>query len=154
RRVIAELVEDLVHLERSEDRFDEHGRADRAVRNSDELLRADEDVVPEPRFEMRLHLRQIEIWTGAAHEQLFRVVKKVEREIEDRSADWFSIDEEMLLDEMPSARTYEQRRRLFVERVLLRAAGKCDRATHGVVKIDVTFEAVRPRRRVRVFEVG
>ena len=34
RRVIAKLIEDLVHLERGQNRFDQHRRADRAARNT------------------------------------------------------------------------------------------------------------------------
>ena len=33
-RVLAQLVEDLVHLERGEDRLDQDGRADRAARDA------------------------------------------------------------------------------------------------------------------------
>src|SRR5215212_5083964 len=82
RAVIAQLPENLVHLERGEDRFDEHRRADGAVRNAELLLRADEDVVPEARLEVRLHLRQIKVRAGAARELFGRVVKKEEAEIE------------------------------------------------------------------------
>ena len=54
---------------------------------------------------------------------------------------------------MPSARTDQQRRRLLVQRVLLRAAVERDRAAHRVAQIELPFDVVRPRRRVRVFEV-
>ena len=64
--VVAQLVEDLVHLERGEDGLDQHGGADGAARDAELVLRADEDVVPEARFEVALHLGQIEVGAGAA----------------------------------------------------------------------------------------
>ena len=60
-RVLAELVEDLVHLERREDRLDEDGRLDRPARDPDPVLREAEDVVPEPRLEVALELREVEV---------------------------------------------------------------------------------------------
>ena len=52
-RVVAQLVEDLVHLERGEDRLDQHRRADRAARHAERSCAMHEDVVPEPRLEVR-----------------------------------------------------------------------------------------------------
>ena len=60
-RVLAQLVEDLVHLERGEDGLDQDGGADGAARDAERVLRVDEHVVPEPRFEMALELRQVEV---------------------------------------------------------------------------------------------
>ena len=60
-RVLAQLVEDLVHLERGEDRLDQDGRLDRPLRDAEPLLREGEDVVPEPRLEVRLELREVEV---------------------------------------------------------------------------------------------
>jgi len=57
----AELVEDLVHLEGGEDGFDEDGGADGALGDVEELLGADEDVIPEAGFEVRLELGEIEV---------------------------------------------------------------------------------------------
>ena len=65
RRVRPELVEDLVHLERREDRLDQHRRAHRAARNPERVLRQLEHAVPQPRLAMRLELRQIEVRPAA-----------------------------------------------------------------------------------------
>ena len=59
--VLAQLVEDLVHLEGGEDRLDQDGRLDRPVLDAEALLRPGEDVVPEPRLEVRLELREVEV---------------------------------------------------------------------------------------------
>ena len=54
--MLAKLVEDLVHLECRGERLDQDRRFDRAARDAEELLRPDEDVVPESRFMMALEL--------------------------------------------------------------------------------------------------
>ena len=59
--MLSQLVEDLVHLERSQDRLDEDGGTDRPARNPQLLLREDKDVVPQTRFEVRLELGQVEV---------------------------------------------------------------------------------------------
>ncbi len=53
RGMLAQLVQDLVHLERGEDRLDQDGRPDRAARDPERRLGVDEDVVPEPRLVVR-----------------------------------------------------------------------------------------------------
>jgi hypothetical protein len=50
--VLAQLVEDLLHLERRGQRLDEHRGADGAPRDANELLGADEDIVPESGLEV------------------------------------------------------------------------------------------------------
>ena len=82
--MVAQLVEDLVHLERREDRLDQHRRADRAARQAERVLGEREDVVPEPRLEVALELRQVEVRAGAAVELLARVVEDDEAEVEER----------------------------------------------------------------------
>src|SRR5207237_4012220 len=82
RRMLTQLVEDLVHLERGEDRLDEDRRTDRSARDRQRVLRKQEHVVPEPRLEVRFELRQVEVWPGTAVVQLAGVVEEVEREVE------------------------------------------------------------------------
>src|ERR687884_115509 len=43
--------------------------------------------IPQARLEMRLHLRQIEVRTLAARQQLLRVVEEEQREVEDAAGD-------------------------------------------------------------------
>jgi hypothetical protein len=63
--VLAELIEDLVHLERERDDLHEDRRLDRAARDVELVLRPLEDLVPEPRLAMALELRQVEVRTRA-----------------------------------------------------------------------------------------
>ena len=82
-RVLAQLVEDLVHLEGGEDRLDEDGGADGAPREPRSLLDHQEDVVPEARLEVALELGQVEVRPRALGQQGRGVVEHVEREVED-----------------------------------------------------------------------
>ena len=70
--------------------------ADRAARDAELALRGDEDVVPEPRLEVRLHLGEVEVRARAASDQLFRVVEEVEREVEQAGRGRMAVDEQML----------------------------------------------------------
>ena len=80
--MLAQLVKNFVHLERGRNRFDQHRRANRPLRNAELVLREFENVVPDARLEMALHFRQVKIRTASARDQFLRVVKKVETEIE------------------------------------------------------------------------
>ena len=60
-----------------------HGCLDGAARDAEVFLCAEEDVVPEAGFEMRLHFGEIEVRAGAARDELFGVVEEIEGEVED-----------------------------------------------------------------------
>ena len=148
-RVLAQLVEDLVHLERGEDRLDQDGRLDRPLRHAEPLLRPDEDVVPEPRLQVRLELRQVEPRAAAVV-----VAEEVEAEVEQARRHRRAVDLEVPLLQVPAARPHEQGRRLLVQAVLLLAGVELDRAVERVRQVDLALDAVLPGRRVRVLEVG
>ena len=82
-RVVAELVQDLLHLERREDRLDEDGRLDRPARDPEVVLGEAEDVVPESRLEVALELREVEVRPGSALEQPLGVPREVDAEVEE-----------------------------------------------------------------------
>ena len=90
--VVAHFIEDLVHLERSGQRLDQDRRLDRALGQPQLLLGVGEDVVPEPRFEMALQLRQVEAGRRALGHDRLGVVEDVEAEIEQRCRHRLAID--------------------------------------------------------------
>ena len=69
RGVVAQLVQDLVHLERRGQRLDQHGGPDRAAVEPERVLGERERVVPQPRLQVRLQLGQVEERAGAALQQ-------------------------------------------------------------------------------------
>src|SRR5438477_2033507 len=106
-RVIAQLVENLVHLKGRRDGFNEDGCTNRSARNSNLILHEIEDVVPYPRLDVALHFWQIKIWTGAAIDQLVGIMEEEQPEIEEAPNNRFSIDQNMFLVQVPTARPNE-----------------------------------------------
>ena len=152
--VLAELVEDRIHLERRQDRLEENGAADRAPRHSEHLLGDREGAGPEPRLLVILELRQVEVGPAAAREQLGRVVEEREREVEERGRDGLAADGDVPLVEVPAARAHDEHGRLLVQRVALlrasraRSSGAPRRAgSAGRRRCSPTSASTRPRSR-------
>ena len=89
--MLLELEDDLVHLpsqsgradqrphvEDGGDGLDQDRAADRAARDRDVVLGKLEDVVPQARLEVVLHLRQVEVRAEAALDGLDGVVEEVQ----------------------------------------------------------------------------
>ena len=155
RGVLAQLVEDLVHLEGGGQRLDEHGGLDRAPGNAQGFLRAHEHVVPQARLEVALHLRKVEVRAGAAREELPRVVEEVEPEVEERGGNGSAVEPDVLLGQVPAPRPHHQRRHLRPQRIDLARAGLdvADAPPHGVAQVALPLDDVLPGGRVRVLEV-
>jgi len=116
-RVLAQLVEYFVHLERGEHGFDQCRRLDGPLRHTQRILRHHENIVPQPGFEMAFHLRQVKVRPAVGGEQGLRVVEEIQREVEDRRGHGHAIDFDMALDEVPAARPHQQCRRRVVQLV-------------------------------------
>jgi hypothetical protein len=155
RRMLAQLVEDLVHLEDGEDRLDQARRLDRAARDAQHVLRVAEDLVPEASLEVALHLRQIEEGAVRASRELPRVVEEVEPEVEERGRDGPPVHGDVLLRKVPAARAHEERRGLVGEPVLPPVGpGELDGAVDDLDEVPLPLDHVAPSRRVRVLQVG
>src|SRR5213593_5230373 len=111
--MLAQLVEDLVHLERERDDLDEDGGFDRATRDVQLVLRPFEDLVPQARLAVALELRQVEIRTGPLRAQTLGVVEEIEAEVEEGAGDRLTLHEEVLLVEVPTARANDEGRGLL-----------------------------------------
>ncbi|OIQ92942.1 hypothetical protein GALL_251570 [mine drainage metagenome] len=152
--MLAQFIQDLIHLEGGEDGLDQHGGLDRAAGNAEFFLGHDEYVVPQARFEVRLHLGQIEVGARAARDQFLGIVEHEQGEIEDAAGGALAVDQHVLFVEMPAARTHDQRRQLVVELIALAALLEIDPPPDGVYDVDLALDLVRPERRVGIFEVG
>ena len=84
----------------------------------------DEDVVPEPRLEVALQLRQVEVRPAAAGDRLPRRVEHVQAEVEQAARHRLAVDEHVALGQVPAARADEQRRDLVVQPVALARPGR------------------------------
>src|SRR5205823_6173353 len=103
---------------------------------------------------MALHLRKIKIRPAAAIEQLARVVKKVETEIEQTAGDRLAVHEHVLFDQMPAPWPDEQRSELLTQFVFFPfRITEANNAPDGIAQIDLTLNHVGPRRRIRILEI-
>ena len=153
-RVIAQFPQNLMHLERAENRFDQHRRPHRALRHPAIILREHEHIVPQPGFQMRFQLRQIEVRAGPALQQFRRIMEKIEPEIEQPARHRLAIHMEVLLRQMPAARTHQQHRRLLVQLVLLAfGTRETDLAADGVAHVLLSLDQIAAGRGVGVFEI-
>ena len=155
--VVAELPEDLLHLEGRRDGLDQHGRADRALRQAELVLGVAEHVVPEPRLEVRLHLRQVEVRAAAPRELLGGVVEEVQAEVDERADQRLAVERQVGLVEVPAPRPRQDHRQVVGVLQLVALAlrrGEGDRAPDRVGEVDLALHDVAPVRGVGVLEVG
>lgn len=146
----------LIHLERSQDGLDEHGAPDRPSGNSQEVLSEIEDVVPQSSFQVRFHLRQIEVRTGSSLDQFVGIVIEVQAEIEQTGRDRLAINRKMLLVQMPASRSNDEsgESSIRAELVILFPLFEVHLPADGVVKVDLSTDHVLPGGSTRVFKVG
>jgi hypothetical protein len=95
--VLAQLVEDLLHLEGRHDRLDQAGGADGAARDAERLLAGDEDVVPQPRLEVALHLGQVEVRPEALVDGDLAAGRQVHAEVEQAAGHRLAVDQDVPL---------------------------------------------------------
>src|ERR1700733_630134 len=80
--VLAQFKQDFVHLERREDRFDQHRGPNGSLRNSHVVLGEIKNIVPQMRFQMALQLRKIKVGAGSVRDQILGVVEEKQPKIE------------------------------------------------------------------------
>ncbi len=153
--VISELVEDLLHFERRRQRFDQNGGADRTRSDRKLFLGELESLAPQASLVVTFHFRQIEIGTGLPIQELARVVKQVQAEVEQAARDGLPIDQHVLFRQVPSSRTDQQRGNLRVEAISLPVRGaERQGAPDRIDQVDLPLDHVLPGGRKRILEVG
>lgn len=106
--VIAQLIDDLVHLKGGENGLDKHGSANGAAGHTNVVLSQVEGVVPQTGFEMALHLGKVKVRAKAAALCLESIVEEVKAKVEERSGDGLAVNSDMLLLKVPAARADNQ----------------------------------------------
>ncbi len=154
--MVPQLPQDLVHLEGGEDGLDQHRSLDRLLRHAERVLRVDEHVVPQPRLEMALHLRQVEVRAGAARQRFLGVMEEVEAEIEQRARHRLAVDRRRASRAGASRADGRTARRSC--RSACRTCGCWDRhsRSRGAPRrqIELALDHVGPGRRRGVLEIG
>ena len=152
--MFTQLEEDLVHLERGQDRLDQHRRLDRARRQLELVFGEVEDVVPEARLEVALELREVQVRAAPPVERSPAVVEEIEAEVEEAARDLLAVHEHVPLGQVPAARAHEEHRGFLAEAIGLLAGVELDRPLDRVDQVRLAVEVVAPGRRVGVLEVG
>ena len=107
--MVAQFVEDLVHLEGCGQRLDEYRGLDGAAVDAKLVLRRVENVVPEPRFQVGFDLGQIEIRPGAVREQRLGVMEEEQREIDNGGRGRGTVDAQVAFDHVPATGPHDER---------------------------------------------
>ena len=152
--MLAQLIQNFVHFKGRNDRLDQYGGLDAALRNTDRVLRGDKHLIPEARLEMTLELGQIEVRPKPTNQQLFGVMEHVQRKIEQAARDTLTIHGHMLFIEMPAARTHDERRNFFVQVIRLAVLFERNRAANRIDQIDLPFDLIRPFWRICILKIG
>ena len=104
-------------------------------------------------LDVRLELRQIEIWTRSALQLLACVVEEGKAEVEETGRDGGAVDEQMRLCEMPAARPDQERGDLRVEGVCLLIGLEGEPTTDGLANGPLPGHDVVPGGGQRVLEI-
>lgn len=146
--VVAELVDDLVHLKGSKDGLDQDGTTDDAPGDANVVLSKVEGVVPETGLEVAFHLGEVEVRTEALTLGLDGIVEEVETKVKEGTRDGLAINGDMLLLEVPATGTDNEGREFAIgaELVLLGALLEVDLTTVGIVEVDLAVDHVVPCR--------
>ena len=99
--VVFQLIEDFLHLKRSEDGFNEAGGS-MVPWYVQFRLGENEDIVPEACLQMAFHLRQVVAGNALPRAMIPWRCGKIETEVHETRRHGRAIDEEMILSEMPT----------------------------------------------------
>ncbi len=152
--MIPEFEEDLLHLEGGLDRLDEHGGADGAAGESEFILGPHEHLGPQASVAGSLELGEVEVGAGPCGEGGVGVVEDADPEVEQRSGDRVAIDREVHLVEVQPSGADDERRPLGIRCLDVTVDLGREGAGVGVTEVLESVEAVGPRRRHGVLEVG
>lgn len=100
--MLAQLIDELLHLKGSHDGLDETSTTDGSTGHANVVLGEVEDVVPEAGLEVGLHLGEVEVWADTDLDRFLGVVEEVESEIEEGTGSDLTVDEDVLLIQVPS----------------------------------------------------
>src|SRR5260370_12066363 len=155
RGMVSQLVKDLVHLECRQNRFDQDSGANRSARNAQFVLGKTKHVVPQPRLQVTLHLRQVKIRASALAQQGRGIVKKEQAKIKQRRRDRLPLHQKVLFVQVPSSWPNKQSCRIGSKLILLSLRTLVlNRSSNRIAQIVLAVNIVTPGRRIRVLEVG
>ena len=152
----SQFIDNFVHLECGWQGLDQHGRLEGARRNLQMRFGAGKHFVPQTRFEVTFHFRQVKSRRRAARDHRLGIVKHIQAKIEQPAGQALAIDGDVPLGQMPAARAHHQHRRARVELVGLAGnrVGIIQFARPIIFQIDLAFNHIGPDRRRCIFKIG
>ena len=124
-------------------------------RNPESLFGVDENLAPQPRLQMALHLGQVVVRPASPVDKTLRVIEEVDPEIEQSSHNRLVADQSVALVEVPPPRSHDHSCRSFRSDDVLLAFVAHE--GYGLVcrvdEVDVSLHQVAPRGRVGILEV-
>mmetsp|Transcript_13779 Transcript_13779/g.32783 ORF Transcript_13779/g.32783 Transcript_13779/m.32783 type:complete len:330 (+) Transcript_13779:681-1670(+) len=158
KRVVLELVEDLLHLKGRRDGLEQDSRSDGPQRDTEVVLGGDKDVVPKAGLQVSLQLGDVEVRAGPLADEVVDVVVEVQAEVEEGTGRHLAVDGDVRLVQMPAAGPDEEDGRVPVllggVDLAVLGVGVGDGAPDGVAEVALPLGQVAPRRRGGVLEVG
>ncbi len=152
--MLAELEEDLVHLEGRGQRLDQNGGPHASGRNAELRLGEEEDFIPEARLEIVFDLGQVKVGARPAPKELVRVVVEVQPEIEEARGDRGPLDLQVSLLEVPTSRSHYEGGGGGPDPVGPTVRGRIlDRSADGIDQILLSPEGPAPGGRMGVLEI-
>ena len=146
--VVAQGVQNFIHLEHGWQRFNQQRGFDGAARQVETIFRIAEDLAPPGRFLPGLRFWQIEIRAAAFCQQVLVVVEEIEREIKQAARNGFPTPGDMFFRQVQAAYATDQHRRVRFELVNFAGfVGIADGAVHGVAQVDLPLDDFTPVRR-------
>ncbi|KAH3670956.1 hypothetical protein OGAPHI_000667 [Ogataea philodendri] len=157
---LVSVWQDVVLLvSESLDGLDKNGGLDGSSWDLKTVLCNAEDVVPQLGLFVVFHLWQVEERSQSLGKQVLGVMEEKETEIHDGGRDWLAVNEDVLVDHVPSSWSDDQDRQsssFLVDLVTLTGGliGEVDLVSDSVVQVDLAVDHIAPCWRARVLEVG
>ena len=145
---LAQLPQDLIHLERGGQGLDEDGDLDRARHQAEHIFGVGEHRFPQGRFRVALQFRQIQERPALLLRKYACVVQDEQSEVEQGRADRLAIHAQMLFVQMPAARPHHEDSRVGIEPVLAPIGRLVVNASgHRIDQVGLPVDEVVPGRR-------
>ena len=146
RLVVIYQISHLFHLESRRNSLNETCTSDRSTLHADVILGKVEDVVPQPGFEVALHLGQVVVWASATLDELLGIVVEVDAKVEQTAGDGLTVNGKVLLLQVPATGTCNECGKCPVgaQLVLLLALFEVDLLANGIVEVELAIDHVVP----------
>ncbi|MNC10733.1 hypothetical protein D3C75_584000 [compost metagenome] len=153
--MIAQCVQDLIHLEYRRQRFNQQRRFDGAARKGEMIFGKTEYFTPPGRFLPGLGFRQVEIGAASFCQQSIHVVEEVERKIKQAARDRLITPGHVFFRQVKTTDATNQHRWVWLQLVYFAGfVGPANGAVDGIAQVDLPIDNFAPTGCERIFKVS